>query len=420
MRRERVTRRTIALTTLVIVLALGLLAAPGGPWLLRLDAAALQPEAGTVEVDAIQCWRRVGKNAVYVGEHFDMVLTCSVVDADAARTVPDLAWLEPETLTVSPFEVLEGQRYGDIVRGPRTFFQYRYTLQIIGEDYFGIDVELPALEIKYRIERALDGGSPVEGRELTYILPPESVRVLSLVPAAVADIRELPGDTFGDAEARLFRANVTVLVAAVLAIVALGTLVAAAVRTRREWRGAGPAVDKPVSHWQIARRALGELTAVQTASQTHGWNTELVGRALATFRLAGAVALPGPIAQQVVEPGVGDREGQLSLRRGLLSTKRTRVSSALTPEGIRQWVERVRTERPADAGVLDEIREALVLFGAARYRQVADLPTDALTTTLDTGITLLRRLQVRTAAPVRRAEQLWRSARRWVTRVWPS
>ena len=118
---------------------------------------------------------------------------------------------------LEPAVDFEGQRYQDIVRGSRRFFQYQYALRIIGEDYFGLDVELPALEIRYRIERALDGGALVEGRELTYLLPAESVRVLALVPATVTDIRELPGETFGDVEGRLFRANATGILATVLA-----------------------------------------------------------------------------------------------------------------------------------------------------------------------------------------------------------
>ena len=113
------------------------------------SVSAQSPES--MEVDALQCWRRIGANAVHVGERFTMTLTCAVVETDDARAVPDLAWLEPETLTVSPFEVLEGQRYQDILRGSRRFFQYQYELRIIGEDYFGLDVELPPLEIRYRI-----------------------------------------------------------------------------------------------------------------------------------------------------------------------------------------------------------------------------------------------------------------------------
>ena len=36
----------------------------------------------TVEVDALQCWRRIGANAVHVGERFAMTLTCAVVETN--------------------------------------------------------------------------------------------------------------------------------------------------------------------------------------------------------------------------------------------------------------------------------------------------------------------------------------------------
>ena len=413
--------RTTAIPALATaVLAFALCAGGTGVWVARLAAAALQTGPDTVEVDALQCWRRVDKNAVHVGERLDMTLTCSVVETETVRTVPDLAWLEPATLTVSPFEVLDGERYGDIVRGPRRFFQYRYALRIIGEDYFGIDVELPALEVKYRIARALDGNAAVEGRELTYVLPPESVRVLALVPAAVNDIRELPGETFGNAEARLFRANATGIAAAVLGIIAFGTLMLAGVRARREWRGSAGAVDERLSDWRVARSALRELTAVQASSRTDGWTTGLVGRALATYRVAGALALESPVAQRRVVNGVraGDDEGQLHVPRWLLGSTEALVSSAVTAARIDREVERVRTERPKDVGAVESIRDGLALFSAARYRSAADLETDAMTAQVDAGVDLLGRLQTRMAPPVRFVERLGRSVREWIAQVW--
>ena len=84
-----------------------------------------QDSVSAVEVDAIECWRRVGANAVHVGEQFDMQVTCSIVETDEARAVVDVSWLDPETLGVSPFEVIDGERYQDLVQGPRRFFQYR-------------------------------------------------------------------------------------------------------------------------------------------------------------------------------------------------------------------------------------------------------------------------------------------------------
>ena len=381
-------------------------------------AALAQPDAETEQVDAMQCWRRVGANAVYVGERFEMMLTCSVIETATARTVPDLGRLEPGTLSVSPFEVLDGERYGDIVRGPRRFFQYRYGLRIIGEDYFGLDVELPALELAYRITRTLDGGPAVEGREVMYVLPPESVRVLALVPAEVGDVRELPVATFGDAETRLFRANLTGLAAAVLALVAAMALIVAGLRARRDWRGARPRGAAPLTDWRVARHALGEMTAVQRASAAEGWSAPLVGRALASMRLAGAVAL-GRATAEVDVDRVDDGEGQLEVRRGWLHPTTTFISSAVTSARIDRELARVRTERPSDVDALETIREALDLLSGVRYRPAGELPADALATEIDKGIATLQRLQRRAAAPVRRADALWRAARDWVGARWP-
>ena len=112
-------------------------------WTLIAPAVVLaQQGADTAQVDAIRCWRRVSTNAVYVGERFTMDVTCSVVETDTARTLPDQAALEPETIDVAPFEVLAGEHFEDIRAGPYRFFQYRYTLRVINESTFGEDVEL--------------------------------------------------------------------------------------------------------------------------------------------------------------------------------------------------------------------------------------------------------------------------------------
>ena len=174
-------------------------------------SARMQGDSDLEQVEALRCWRRVEQNAVRVGEHFTMTLTCSVVETNRGRTVLDMVGLEPETIDIPPFEVLGGQRFADVQDGPRRFFQYQYTLRLIGEDYFGQDVQIPALALNYRIERSVDGGAALPGRELTYILPSESIRVLSLVPDEMPDIRGLPSETLGEADARLFRASMAML-----------------------------------------------------------------------------------------------------------------------------------------------------------------------------------------------------------------
>ena len=249
-------------------------------WLGLGAATSTQPaEPGTeqVQVDALQCWRDVRSQAVSVGEPFTMTITCGVVETDAATTVLNEVSLAPETIDLSPFEVIEGRRFEDVRDGPWRFSQYHYTLRVIDEEVFGQDVEIPELELLYHIERSLDGGSALPGRELRYILPAVSVRVLSLVPDSADDIRGLQGETFGDADARLFRSNLSLLVAGALGVLALGCLIAAAVHSRRHRRGAAPQTDRPVSDGAVMRRALSELTALQRTSQAEGWNEQAAG-----------------------------------------------------------------------------------------------------------------------------------------------
>lgn len=394
------------------ILAAGLLAAaflPSAP-------AAAQPGPDRVAVEAMQCWRRIASHAVHVGERFDMVLTCAVVDTDATRVVPDLAWLEPETLGVSPFEVLDGERYEDVTRGPRRFFQYRYALRIIGEDHFGLDVELPPLELRYRIERSLDGGAAVEGREQAYVLPAESVRVLSLVPAAAVDIRELPGETFGDVEARLFRANLTGMAALALGVLAAGALLLGAVRAARERRGASVARDDGVPAWRVARTVLGELCAVRDAA-AQGWTADLVARALAALRVAAALAIGRPVAQRAGGTA-GDPEGRLAVRTAWFGRRTVLVSSALTGRDVDGGLPRVRAGAPASAPAVEALRAGLAGFAAARYRAAAEAPAEDLTAGLDAGIEVSRSLQVELFEPVRRWRRLREGWREWAANRW--
>ena len=178
--------------------------------------------ADATAVDALRCWRRVDRNAVFVGERFTMTVTCRTVETEAARTQLDEAALEPATIDASPFEVLSGERFDDVLTGPYRFSQHDYTLRLVAETGFGEDVEIPALDLPYRIERRVGDGPALAGRELTYILPAESVRLLSLVPDAVDDIRDLPAAGFAAAQAGELRANVLGLLSAFFGVAALG------------------------------------------------------------------------------------------------------------------------------------------------------------------------------------------------------
>ena len=102
------------------------------------------------------------------------------------------------------------------------------------------------------------------------------------------------------------------------------------------------------------------------------------------------------------------------------------LESLVRQAGLVGRLEQVRSERPAgppppgSVTGLDDIRTALVAFTTARYSHTADMDTDALTSELDKGIALLRRLWFRTLPPVRYAERLAGSVREWLRGYGPA
>ena len=386
----------------------------------HLVVAAQPAETEQVQLEALQCWENIGSDSVTVGEPFTMMVTCAVIVTDAATTVPNEIALAPETIDLSPFEVIEGQRFPDVRDGPWRYFQYHYTLRVIDEDLFGQDVEIPALELPYHIERTLDGGSTLPGRELRYILPPHAIRIVSLVPETAEDIRALAGETFGAADARLFRANLAALVAAGIAIVAVGFLVVALLRLRREWRGRSPKSEKLIPDSVVVRRALTELTVLQDTAQENGWDPTLVSRALTALRLAGAAALSAPVAQQPVGPDRTARDGQLCVGRGFWRRKTTALSSTVTPGAVVREIEKRRRLRPDDSslGLLEDLQEAFHTFTVARYTPNGSLLTDQMTSELDRSIGAVRQLRFRTLVPVQHTTRFIESARAWWSERW--
>ena len=86
---------------------------------------------------------------------------------------------------------------------------------------FGKDVALPDMKLSYRVQTKVGQKTSLQGRDQTYILPAQSVRVLSLVPADATDIRDTSSsDTFGDIDQRAFRANLFTVIGGVLFVLA--------------------------------------------------------------------------------------------------------------------------------------------------------------------------------------------------------
>ena len=199
----------------------------------RRECAAAQ----NVETDPLQCWWRTSAGAVRVGEPFTVVLTCAVLETEAATVVVDQSRLEPSVVQFAPFEVLGGSHGADLRTDQRRFFQYVYRLRLIAENLFGQDVSLPETKLSYHVQSKMgERQAALQGRDQTYLLPSQSVRVMSLVPADATDIRDTAGETFGDLDERAFRANLFTIIGGVLFTLAGLMALLALVRLARRYR----------------------------------------------------------------------------------------------------------------------------------------------------------------------------------------
>ena len=369
--------RSVAITIVLAALVSGSLAAQ----------TTVKPV--DVPVAPIECWWKTDRSAVRVGEHFMLTLTCAVLDTERVRVAVDESGLAPSALHLVPFEIVDGRRFRDIQNAPRRFFQYQYTMRVLGEEFFGKEVMLPRLQISYRVQNSLQGGAALAGRETQYSLVPVPVRVLTLVPAGASDIRDTPQDTFGDVERRLFRSNLLLIlagVAFVLAALMVALIVARATVKRRASVATRQRAVSPSAVLWAARRELG---AVRAASQREGWTGDLAGRAAAALRLAGAVALSRPVGQKEVERDAQPTEGQVPAVRGLrnLTGKKMLLSAAVTPIAA--------TNGKASASpVWDSLSQTLGVFTAARYSRNGGVDGTALDSALADAQDAVRRLGI--------------------------
>lgn len=320
--------------------------------------------AAEVSVPPIECWWKTDRSAVRIGERFRLTLTCAVLDTERATVVVDESSLDPSALHLTPFEIVGGQRFRDVLNAPRKFFQYQYTMRVLGEEFFGKEVPLPRLQITYRVQNSLQGGSALQGREAQYSLVPVPIRVLSLVPPGTPDIRDTPAETFGDVETRLFRSNLLLIVAAVAfvlaGLMALMLLARAAVKRR----AAAATRERVLSPFAVLRASLRELGAVRAEAQRQGWDSDLAGRAAAALRLAGAVALSRQVSQKKVDRGLPPGEGQVPAAPGLASLmgRRTVLSAAVTP-----GTAGLNGKARGGAELWEPLSQSLAVFTAARY-----------------------------------------------------
>ncbi|MEZ5419908.1 MAG: hypothetical protein R2708_21545 [Vicinamibacterales bacterium] len=364
--------------------------------LLPLAAHAQPPAAADVETDAIRCWWRTDKAAVRMGEPFTAVLTCAVLETASTKAVVDRSRLDHTVMALPPFDVLGGSAPEDVVTGPRRFFQYNYQLRLLNDTSFGQDVSLAGLAITYRIDTSTSDGTTSQGRDQSYGMPPLTVRVLSLVAGSARDIRDATTLTFGDLEARRFRARSLDMAGWFFYALAAGV---AALGLARAYRGlrtpAKVTAEAGIGGAAVLAAAGRELADVARQKQG-GWTDELAGRAAGALRIVAGYAIGQPAAQ-IKGLAANAVPGQIALSRGLLRRRHALVSASVTPRDL--------TAAAAGNGTLQQLHDGLAALTAMRYGRTAS-DDGAIDVALAAAGPLARSLAFRQSWPMQQVKKV--------------
>ena len=363
------------------------------------------PKEGEVQSDPIKCWWKADRTAVRVGERFGLVLTCAVIEAGPITVVPALNQLEPGALSITPFEVVAGTRGDDMVAPPWRYVQFDYSVRLLNDGFFGQDVMIPGVTVTYNLQTT--GGT--QGRDQTYMLPALPMRILSLVPRSASDIRDASGQTFASIESRRFRsslANVLAWVsfgfAGVLAIFAL-------VQAIGQFRSKSTAAVRRLPLPAVLSGGLDTISDVAEDASKTGWSPGLARRAVAAMRIAGAVALERPVAQDFVGPDVVERDGQVTIRKGWIRPRRVLLSASVTSKAIASHLGNGRRVRANTRARLETISDALGVFSAASYGRNGKPDTSALDAAVGSSKDVIRGLRSSARWPMRTAGAVMRS-----------
>ena len=387
-----------------------------------LVAIAPRARAQNVETDPLQCWWRTSAGAVRVGQPFTVILTCAVLETAAATVVVDESRLEPSVVQFAPFEVLGGSHGADLRTDQRRFFQYVYRLRLIAENLFGKDVSLPETRLSYRVQtKVSDRSAALQGRDQTYLLPPQSVRVMSLVPADATDIRDTQGETFSDLDQRGFRANLFTIVGSVLFVLAALMTLVALVRLVRRYRKTATVADRLMTDATVMRGIGRELAAVRRERDRGGWTPDLAGRALAALRIAGTYMLGRPVsllpANKLSAEGEDVPEaGRLILKAGWPRGRRIAVSGAVTSQSIGRELAR-GAANASRTEMLESLGQALTAFTTAHFGREGTLDEAALDDALVTAKRVLGRVK-RDHIWIMKRVAAWRAGSALDNRAW--
>ena len=361
------------------------------------SAAAAAP---AIESAPIRCWWKTDKTAVHVGERFVLALTCGVIETGRVTVVPNVDQLDPGAIQVAPFEVLGGVRHEDIKAGLWRYFQYEYTLRLIEDNVFRLDVDIPALNLTYNVQMTA-GATAQQGRDHTYTLPALPIRINSLVPRNAAGIRDVSRETFADIETREFRARCELVAAAILFGVAVVLFGVGLGKLTSRIRGRLPAATRNLTTVALMRACVREAARLAARPDSAGCTPESAGQLLAVFRIAGAVALSQPVAQVEAAKGAVPEEGQLLLRKSWFGSGRVLISAPVTARALSS---RLAANSGKELGakseaVLEGIRQALEVFSAASYTRDAVPDPVTLEAALQQGLAALRQLRLFTLWP---------------------
>src|SRR5688572_31099083 len=340
------------------------------------------PKPGEVESDPIRCWWKADRTSVRVGEKFGLVLTCSVIETGPITVVPVLNQLEPGALSLTPFEVVSGISHDDVVVSPWRYIQREYSVRLLSDGFFGQDVTIPALTVTYNLQ---ERGSGSQGRDQQYILPSLPMRILSLVPKSVDDIRDASGQTFASIESRRFRASLATTAAWVSFAFASVFGIFALVRATGQLRAKKKGIVKPLPASSVLRASLSALARVKEDSTQAGWTAERSRRAAAALRIAGAVALGRPVSQQFVGPEVAERDGQLAVYSGWPRRRRVLLSAATTSRTIAVAMNNGHNPSASTRASLASISDALGVLNTSGYGRQTKEDSSALDSALADG-----------------------------------
>jgi hypothetical protein len=367
-------------------------------------AADAQAPAGARAdaIDPIRCWWRTSAGAVATGEPFEASLTCAVYDDPSTSVVADESRLAAQAIQLGVFEVLGGSHPADLRTGTHRFFQYHYTLRVIDRDAIGKDASVPDIHVSYRVHTR-SSGDTAEGRERTYVVPGQSIRVLSLVPGPAADIRDTAGESFAQVETLRFRSRALQLAALGLGALGLIVLAPALLAVARRGARSSSADAGPLRVARVLAEVQKELADVEGAARG-GWTADLAARGASAIRLAASCALGRRVSSRPTQRA-SSTPGRISVRVAMLRRRYVSAASPVTSADLRSALDQLPLTTPAEArNTLEQLHHALSTLTSAIYGPAFE-PTPALDEAITEGLAATARLRRSHAWP----RAVWRS-----------